>query len=162
MKESLWSPQVLYKFVILLLVIISLVTRNKNLGAASLIIFVISLTNSQKAIDFIEKYFMDLGMIFLMMWMLIPLIKKSYLGLSTFKSLLTINGAVSFIMGALVVVLASRGVSFTQGNADVLTGVVLGSIVGVSFLGGVPVGPLIASGIAYEVVKIINHILGNK
>ena len=151
----------IYKIIIFILVVLSFITKNKNLGIAALIIFVISLCNSEKAISFIEKYFMDIGMIFLMMWMLLPLIKQGSNSFD-FRSLLSLNGAVSFFMGILVVTLAAKGVGFTKGNADVLSGVVLGSIIGVSFLGGVPVGPLIASGIAYELVKLINLILGNK
>ncbi|ERI93084.1 hypothetical protein HMPREF1982_01905 [Clostridiales bacterium oral taxon 876 str. F0540] len=151
----------MYKIIIFILVILSFITKNKNLGIAALIIFVISLTNSEKAISFIEKYCMDIGMIFLMLWMLAPLIKQ---GSNSFniRSLLSVNGIVSLAMGIIVAILAAKGVNFTKGNADVLSGVVLGSIVGVSLLGGVPVGPLIASGVAYEIVRIINFITGNK
>jgi uncharacterized membrane protein (DUF441 family) len=151
----------MYKIIIFILVILSFITKNKNLGIAALIIFVISLTNSEKAINFIEKYCMDIGMIFLMLWMLVPLIKQ---GSNSFdiRSLLSVNGIVSLIMGVVVAMLAAKGVSFTKGNADVLSGVVLGSIVGVSLLGGVPVGPLIASGIAYEIVRLINFIFGHR
>lgn len=152
----------LYKIIILIIVLLSFITKNKNLGISAALIFAVSLTNNENTIGFIEKYFMDLGMILLMMWMLIPLLRMGGSGISSFKSLLTINGAVSFIMGALVVVLAAKGVNFTKANADVLSGVVLGSVVGVSLLGGVPVGPLIASGIAYELVKIINLIFRHK
>jgi uncharacterized membrane protein (DUF441 family) len=152
----------LYKVLIFILVVLSFITKNKNLGISAAIIFVVSLTNSENIINFIEKYFLDLGMIFLMMWMLIPLLKIGSSSTSSLKSLLSLNGAVSFIMGAIVVVLAAKGVDFTKGNADVLSGVVLGSVVGVSLLGGVPVGPLIASGIAYEILRIISLISGHK
>ena len=152
----------LYKIIILALVILSFITKNKNLGIAALIVFVISISGSQKLVNTVEKYCMDIGMIFLMMWMLIPLIKMEASNGAGFKSLLTLNGAVSFLAGVIVVLLAAKGVDFTKGSADVLSGVVIGSIVGVSLLGGVPVGPLIASGIAYEIVKLINAIFGNK
>lgn len=152
----------IYKVLIFILVVLSFITKNKNLGISAAIIFVVSLTNSENIINFIEKYFLDIGMIFLMMWMLIPLLKIGSSSTSSLKSLLSLNGAVSFIMGAIVVVLAAKGVDFTKGNADVLSGVVLGSVVGVSLLGGVPVGPLIASGIAYEILRIISLISGHK
>lgn len=152
----------LYKIIILILVILSFITKNKNLGVAALIIFVISISGSEKLINLVEKHFMNIGMIFLMMWMLIPLIKMEGTNGSGFKSLLSLNGAVSFFTGIGVVLLAAKGIDFTKGSADVLSGVVIGSIVGVSLLGGVPVGPLIASGIAYEVVKLINAVFGSK
>lgn len=100
-------------------------------------------------------------MIFLMMWMLVPLIKPENSLTPNIKSLLNLNGLVSFIVGAAVVMLAAQGVSFLKGSVDVLTGVILGSILGVALLGGVPVGPLIASGIAYEIVRLINAIFKN-
>lgn len=150
-----------YKIVIFFLIIISFVTKNKNLSIAAFVIFIVSLTNNQKSIYFIEKYFLDIGMIFLMMWMLVPLIKAENSFTPNIKSLLNLNGLVSFIVGAAVVMLAAQGVSFLKGSVDVLTGVILGSILGVALLGGVPVGPLIASGIAYEIVRLINAIFKN-
>lgn len=150
-----------YKVVIFFLIIISFVTKNKNLSIAAFVIFVVSLINNQKSIYFIEKYFLDIGMIFLMMWMLVPLIKIENSLTPNIKSLLNLNGIVSFIVGAAVVMLAAQGVSFLKGSVDVLTGVILGSILGVALLGGVPVGPLIASGIAYEIVRLINAIFKN-
>ena len=150
-----------YKVVIFFLIIISFVTKNKNLSIAAFVIFVVSLINNQKSIYFIEKYFLDIGMIFLMMWMLVPLIKVENSLTPNIKSLLNLNGIVSFIVGAAVVILAAQGVSFLNGSVDVLTGVILGSILGVALLGGVPVGPLIASGIAYEIVRLINAIFKN-
>ncbi|MBI6872578.1 DUF441 domain-containing protein [Clostridium aciditolerans] len=150
-----------YKVVIFFLIIISFVTKNKNLSIAAFVIFVVSLINNQKSIYFIEKYFLDIGMIFLMMWMLVPLIKAENSLTPNIKSLLNLNGLVSFIVGVAVVMLAAQGVSFLKGSVDVLTGVILGSIIGVALLGGVPVGPLIASGIAYEIVRLINAIFKN-
>ncbi|WML33809.1 DUF441 family protein [Clostridium sp. OS1-26] len=150
-----------YKVVIFFLIIISFVTKNKNLSIAAFVIFVVSLINNQKSIYFIEKYFLDIGMIFLMMWMLVPLIKAENSLTPNIKSLLNLNGLVSFIVGVAVVMLAAQGVSFLKGSVDVLNGVILGSIIGVALLGGVPVGPLIASGIAYEIVRLINAIFKN-
>lgn len=150
-----------YKVLIFFLIIISFITKNRNLSIAAFIIFIVSLTNNQKSIYFIEKYFLDIGMIFLMMWMLVPLIKAENSLTPNIKSLLNLNGLISFIVGAAVVILAAQGVNFLKGGVDVLTGVIFGSIIGVALLGGVPVGPLIASGIAYEIVRLINAIFKN-
>lgn len=151
----------LYKLVLIILFILSLITKNKSLAFASLLIFLVSLSNSQKAINLIEKHFMDIGMIFLMIWMLVPLIKQNSASTITINSLLSIKGIISFAAGIIVVVLASRGVNLLKGSTDTLAGVVIGSIVGVALLGGVPVGPLVASGIAYEIIKFINFLFKN-
>lgn len=151
----------LCKIILILLAILSLFAKNKNMSIASIIILAITFINNEKPLDFIEKYFLDLGMIFLMMWMLIPIIKSGNSIIADMKNLLNINGIVSLISGIIVVVLAAKGIGFLKGSVDVMSGVIIGSIVGIALLGGAPVGPLIASGIAYEIVKIINLMFKN-
>lgn len=43
--------------------------------------------------------------------------------------------------------LGGRGVSLMSAYPTLVTGLLIGTILGVAFLGGVPVGPLIAAGI---------------
>ena len=53
----------------------------------------------------------------------------------------------SIAVGILVAWLGGRGVSLMSGSPTLVTGLLIGTILGVAFLGGVPVGPLIAAGI---------------
>ncbi|KGM98033.1 membrane protein [Clostridium novyi A str. 4552] len=149
------------KIILLILIFLSIVSKNKSLGIGTVVMLIVSFFNAKKCITFMENYFMDLGMTFLMIWMLIPIIKNPEFT-KNIKNAFNLKGIVCFLCGAIVAVLASKGVGFLKGSTDTLTGIILGSIVGVSLLGGVPVGPLIASGIAYEVVFIINFIFKNK
>ncbi|KEH97993.1 DUF441 domain-containing protein [Clostridium massiliodielmoense] len=149
------------KIILLILIFLSIVSKNKSLGIATIVMLMVSFFNTKKCITFMENYFMDLGMTFLMIWMLIPIIKNPEFT-KNIKNAFNLKGIVCFLCGAIVAVLASKGIGFLKGSTDTLTGIILGSIVGVSLLGGVPVGPLIASGIAYEVVFIINFIFKSK
>ncbi|ABK61790.1 MULTISPECIES: DUF441 domain-containing protein [Clostridium] len=148
------------KIILLILMFLSFISKNKSLGIATIVMLFISFFNTEKCITFMENHFMNLGMTFLMIWMLIPIIKNPEFT-ENIKNAFNLKGIVCFLCGAIVAVLASKGVGFLKGSTDTLTGIILGSIVGVSLLGGVPVGPLIASGIAYEVVFIINLIFKN-
>ena len=51
------------------------------------------------------------------------------------------------LVGVLVAWLAGRGVPLMSEQPVLVTGLLLGTIIGVAFLGGIPVGPLIAAGI---------------
>ena len=51
------------------------------------------------------------------------------------------------LAGILVAWLAGRGVPLMSDQPVLVTGLLLGTIIGVAFLGGIPVGPLIAAGI---------------
>lgn len=92
-----------------------------------------------------------------MIWMLIPLIESNKTlpqNIKDIKNLITLNGIISFLCGIIVVLLASKGINLLKKDTHSLTGIIIGSIIGVTFLGGIPVGPLVASGIAYEIIKI--------
>ncbi|KEI06151.1 DUF441 domain-containing protein [Clostridium botulinum] len=149
------------KIILSILIFLSFLGKNKSLGIASIVMLIISFFSNEKCINFMEDYFMNLGMTFLMIWMLIPIIKNPMFT-ENIKNALTLKGLVCFFVGVIVAILASKGIGFLKGSTDTITGIVLGSIIGVSFLGGVPVGPLIASGIAYEIVKFLNLIFKSK
>ena len=58
----------------------------------------------------------------------------------------------SVLIGIFVAWLAGRGV-FLMGQQPVLVaGLLIGTVIGVAFMGGIPVGPLIAAGILSFVV----------
>ncbi|MDP4145230.1 MAG: DUF441 domain-containing protein [Bacillota bacterium] len=148
----------IYKAILIILIVLSFITKNKNMTIAAFAVLVLSIINSEKLISFSEKYFMDIGMTFLMIWMLIPLLKIQGSFSSNIKDMLNFKGMVSFAAGIAVVLLAAKGVNYLKGSADTLTGVILGSIIGVALLGGIPVGPLVASGLAYEFMRVFGFI----
>ena len=51
------------------------------------------------------------------------------------------------VVGIVVAWLGGRGVHLMQVNPTIVTGLMIGTIIGVAFLRGVPVGPLIAAGL---------------
>ncbi|CWX01243.1 permease [Haemophilus influenzae] len=55
--------------------------------------------------------------------------------------------ALSIAVGILVAWLAGKGVPLMGEQPILVTGLLIGTIIGVAFLGGIPVGPLIAAGI---------------
>ena len=79
--------------------------------------------------------------------------------MSTFnpKVFININGIISFLCGLFVVTVAGKGLSYLNENTSAIGGIIFGSIIGVTFLGGIPVGMLTASGIAYLIIKLIKR-----
>ena len=55
---------------------------------------------------------------------------------------------IALISGAVATTMNHQGLELLQRVPSLMIGLVLGSIVGVVFFGGVPVGPLMAGGIA--------------
>ena len=63
------------------------------------------------------------------------------------SSFLNWKMGVSILTGVFVAWLAGKGVPLMSEQPVLVTGLLIGTIIGVSFLGGIPVGPLIAAGI---------------
>ena len=54
---------------------------------------------------------------------------------------------IAIVAGIIVAWLGGRGVNLMGNQPVLVTGLLIGTIIGVAFLKGVPVGPLIAAGI---------------
>lgn len=148
------------KIMLLFLIIISIIAKNKPVTYASIIILILSFFDDMDITRFVKDNFLDAGMTLLMIWMLVPLIdNNNQQSLFNIKNFLNINGLVSFISGLLVVIIAAKGVKYLDNNVSALAGVIIGSIIGVTFFGGVPVGLLTASGISYLIIKFIKSLL---
>ena len=98
-----------------------------------------------KYIPILEQYGVKIGIIILTIGVLAPLVSgKSNCPISVHFKLE--NGCVDY-NGIFVAWLAGKGVPLMSEQPVLVTGLLIGTIIGVSFLGGIPVGPLIAAGI---------------
>ena len=146
------------KIVISIIILISFLAKNKSMVFAGFVILLLSFLNNDNLNNLPKNYFLNIGMTFLMIWMLSPLLdKENNLQLLNMKSYLNIEAIVSFIVGFFIVIIAAKGLNFLNNNQSVLSGVITGSIIGVTFFGGIPVGILTASGITFLIIKIIKH-----
>ena len=147
------------KIVIIFLVIISILGKNKSMAYAGLIVLILSFVENHKVIQFTRNNFLDIGLVFLMVWMLVPLIDtKDKIDILNMKNSFNVNAIVSFLSGLFVVIIAAKGTNYLNGNAPALVGIILGSIVGVTFFGGVPVGMLTGSGVAYLIMRLLGKV----
>lgn len=67
----------------------------------------------------------------------------------------TPTGLVAIIIGVIVAWLAGQGLPFMSTTPEVVTPLIIGTVVGVAFFKGLAVGPLIASGIVWFFLSLI-------
>ena len=94
----------------------------------------------------LEKYGVKIGIIILTIGVLSPLVSGK-IQLPDLSGFLSWKMALSIAVGVLVAWLAGKGVPLMGEQPILVTGLLIGTIIGVAFLGGIPVGPLIAAGI---------------
>lgn len=65
-------------------------------------------------------------------------------------------GIASLVIGALVALLGRWGVDLMGEDPEVVAAMLIGTIIGVFLFKGVPVGPMIASGLLYCLMKLMH------
>ena len=131
--------------ILLIFAALGVISHNTPVIIASTLLLLIQQTPLIRYLPWVEKNGVSLGIILLTIGVLSPLASgKITLGMADFANwkLLTAIAA-----GILVAWLGGRGVTLMLNQPGVVPGLIIGTVTGVAFLKGVPVGPLIAAGI---------------
>jgi UPF0756 membrane protein NT05HA_0561 len=131
---------------LVVLILLGILSHNSSITISAAVLLIMQQTLLAKYIPYLEKYGLSIGIVILTIGVLSPLVsgKIQLPGLSAFVSW---KMFVAIAVGVLVAWLAGKGVPLMGEQPVLVTGLVIGTIIGVSFLGGIPVGPLIAAGI---------------
>lgn len=144
--------------IILMLILAAAVLGKANsVAVATCILLIVKLLNfDQLVFPTIEKNGVFWGLVLLIAAILIP-IANGNVAFTNIKSIFTSwIGIIALLLSLFTTYLSGLGLNYltTQGHGDIMPALILGSIIAAAFLGGVPVGPLITSGILAVFVKI--------
>lgn len=147
-------------YILLGMMVISYLGHNLMLVKALGILLVIKIFLPPAALAYFGGHGLNWGIIVLTSAMLVP-IATGAVGIpeivAACKSPL---GIWAIFVGVFVAVLGRFGIDFMQAEPDMIPALMIGTILGVFFLKGVPVGPLIASGFVFGSVKLLRLVLG--
>ena len=128
------------------LIVLGLMSQNSAITISAAVLLIMQQTLLSKYIPILEQYSVKIGIIILTIGVLAPLVSGN-IQLPDLSSFLNWKMGVSILTGVFVAWLAGKGVPLMSEQPVLVTGLLIGTIIGVSFLGGIPVGPLIAAGI---------------
>lgn len=132
---------------LVLFIALGVIGNNPSITIASCLLLLVQHSPLVKYAPLLEQYGLKLGIIILSIGMLAPLIT----GKIKTEDLLTIfthwQTIVAVVVGVFVAWLGGRGVNLMTSEPTVVTGLMIGTIIGIVCFRGVPVGPLIAAGI---------------
>lgn len=129
------------------LAILSYFVHNTAVTLSILILLAIKLTPLAQFFPYVEKQGITIGIIILTVAVMAPLASGSLPASSLIKSFASWPSIVAVLVGIFVAWLGGRGVSYMSVQPSVIGGLLMGTVIGVAFFRGVPVGPLIAAGI---------------
>lgn len=131
---------------LVVLIFLGVLSNNNTLTISATVLLLVQQTMLSKYLPFIEKYGLSVGIIILTIGVLSPLVSGS-IKLPQSSQFASYKMLVAILIGVFVAWVAGRGVPLMSNQPVLMTGLMLGTIIGVAFLGGIPVGPLIAAGI---------------
>jgi uncharacterized membrane protein (DUF441 family) len=132
---------------LLLFIALGLMANNHSVTIAACILLLIQQTPLVKYVPLIEQHGLNLGIIILTIAVLSPLISGKIKAEDLIHVLSHWRTLLAVAVGMFVAWLAGRGTHLMLNQPMTVTGLLIGTILGVAFLRGVPVGPLIAAGI---------------
>ncbi|TPH21276.1 DUF441 family protein [Haemophilus haemolyticus] len=131
---------------LVILIILGLLSHNSAITISAAVLLIMQQTFLSSHIPLLEKYGIKIGIIILTIGVLSPLVSGK-IQLPDLSGFLSWKMALSISVGVFVAWLAGKGVPLMGEQPILVTGLLIGTIIGVAFLGGIPVGPLIAAGI---------------
>ncbi len=143
---------------LVVLIIIGLIGRSHIITTAACILLVVKLVSLERFLPAIERRGLELGLLFLTMGVLVPFASERI----SYKDILAVfstwPGIIALAGGAFATYMNGKGLELLKLDPQLIVGLVIGSIFGIIFLRGIPVGPLMAAGITALLLKIFTFV----
>lgn len=142
---------------LLLLVIffLALASSNHSVAIAAALVLLMSLFHLDRFLfPWLEAKGIQLGVVILTVAILVPLASGRITGQEVMATLQNVRSLMAVLVGVVVAYLAGKGVGLLASEPQIVTGLIVGTIIGVAFFKGVSVGPLIGSGMLYFLFKL--------
>ena len=144
--------------VLVILIIVGLIGRSPIITTAACLLLIVKLVSLDRFLPAIERRGLELGLLFLTMGVLVPFASDKI----TVKQIVSVftswPGILALAGGAIATFMNSKGLDLLKVDPQLIVGLVIGSIFGIVFLRGIPVGPLMAAGITAFLLKIFTFI----
>lgn len=139
---------------LLIILVVSVIGNNHTVSIATILLLLIKMLGFDSWFPFIESHGINIGIIILTLAVLTPIAQgriSTSAMLDAFKSPL---GLMAISIGIFVAWVAAKGVPFMNASPEIVTSLVVGTIIGVCFFHGLAVGPLIAGGLVALVANV--------
>ncbi len=140
---------------LVILIVIGLIGRSPIIATAACILLVIKLFMLERYLPAIERRGLELGLLFLTIGVLVPFASGKISYRDVISVFTTWPGIIALIGGALATYMNGKGLELLKIDPQLIVGLVMGSIFGILFMRGIPVGPLMAAGITAFLLKLM-------
>lgn len=133
--------------ILLILLILGIISHNTNITLAVLFLLAIRILTIDSFFNWIEKHSFTTGILILTIGVINPIANGKISATDVMNSFLDWKSLLAIFIGIFVSWLGNRGIILMSKTPSTVTGLLIGTFIGVSLFKGIPVGPLIAAGI---------------
>ncbi|WP_028559999.1 DUF441 domain-containing protein [Paenibacillus pinihumi] len=144
--------------ILVALIIIGIAGRSPIIATAACVLLVVKLVHLDRYLPAIERRGLELGLLFLTFSVLVPFASGRVQMKEIIGALSSWPGWLALAGGALATYVNGKGLDLLKLDPQLIVGLVIGSILGILFFRGVPVGPLMAAGITAILFKLFTLI----
>jgi uncharacterized membrane protein (DUF441 family) len=145
---------------LVILIVIGLIGRSPIITTAACILLVVKLINLDRFLPALERRGLELGLLFLTIGVLVPFASERISLKHVLSVFTTWPGIIALLGGAIATYMNGKGLELLKIDPQLIVGLVIGSIFGILFMRGIPVGPLMAAGITAFLLKIAYFVAG--
>jgi uncharacterized membrane protein (DUF441 family) len=143
--------------ILTVILLIAVLGKANSVAIAACGLIMIKLVKADKYLfPIIEKSGLFWGIVLLTAAILIPIARGDITYQNIAKSVISWTGIAALVISLVTTYLSGLGLRYLtlENHGDIMPALILGAVAAAGFLGGVPVGPLITSGILAVFVKI--------
>jgi len=129
------------------LLLVGIISRSNLIATAACVLLIIKLSNLNYIFSLLERRGLEIGLLFLLLAILVPVASGKVTEKELFITFTSLPGILAIVGGALATHLNGEGLRLLQIDPEMIFGILIGSMFGIVFLDGVPVGPLMAAGL---------------
>lgn len=135
--------------ILVIILAVSILGKANSVAIATCILLTLKLLNLNKYVfPTIEDYGMFAGLVLLIAAILIPIADGKVTSVNIRNVFTSWIGIAALLISLFTTYLSGLGLQYltVEGHGDVMPALILGAVIAAAFLDGVPVGPLITSG----------------
>jgi len=146
------------ELLLIVLIIIGMIGRSHIITTAACVLLIIKLVSLERYLPSIERRGLEFGLLFLTMGVLVPFASERISQKDILAVFTSWPGILALVGGAIATYMNGKGLDLLKVDPELIVGLVIGSIFGILFLRGIPVGPLMAAGITAFLLKTFSFL----
>lgn len=141
--------------ILVIILALGLVFNNNLVAAGAGSLLVLKLVKLRSLLLLLERRAIDIGLLFLLVAVLVPFALDRVGVKEIWRTFQSVPGLVAIFGGVVAAYVCGQGVVLLQAQPEVIVGLVIGTVIGVSLLKGIPVGPLAAAGVTSVILNLL-------